>query len=201
MAGDTWAHRATRPLVRQLLGTPVKPNHLTGLRLATGLIAAGLFATGNFAWAGICFTLSALLDRADGELARLGGLATPLGHRLDLACDFIVNVALFIALGAGLRHGPLATLAPWLGLLAGTTIALIFAAEARLDALASAAQPRRWPVDADDTLFIVGPLAWLGGLDGLLVLAAIGAPLYLAWCGLRLHRVYRRFDHQDTCAS
>lgn len=199
--GGTWAHRATHPLVRRLLGTRVRPNHLTGLRLATGLLAAGLFATGSFAWAGASFTLSALLDRADGELARLGGLATPLGHRLDLASDVIVTIALFIGLGAGLRAGGLGALAPWLGVLAGTAVALIFAAEARLETLAPAAGPRRWPVDADDTLFIVGPLAWLGGLDGLLLLAAAGAPAYLAWCALRLHRLHQQLPRQDPCTS
>lgn len=199
--GGTWAHRATHPLVRRLLGTRVRPNHLTGLRLATGLLAAGLFATGSFAWAGASFTLSALLDRADGELARLGALATPLGHRLDLASDVIVTIALFIGLGTGLRAGGLGVLAPWLGVLAGAAVALIFAAEARLETLAPAAGPRRWPVDADDTLFIVGPLAWLGGLDGLLLLAAAGAPAYLVWCALRLHRLHQQLPRRDPCTS
>lgn len=200
MAGGTWAHRATHPLVRRLLGTPVRPSHLTGLRLATGLLAAGLFASGSFALAGVSFTLSALLDRADGELARLGGLTTPQGHLMDLASDIIVTVALFISLGAGLRHGGLGALAPWLGLLAGTTVALIFAAEIRLESLAPAQDLRRWPVDADDALFMVGPLAWLDALDGLLVLATIGAPLYLAWCALRLQRAQRQYRQQDPCA-
>ena len=120
---------------------------------------------------------------------------------MDLAGDFIVTVALFISLGAGLRFGGLGALAPWLGLLAGTTVALIFAAEARLESLAPPPEPKRWPVDADDALFVVGPMAWLGALDGLLVLAATGAPLYLAWCALRLHRFHRRFHRQDPCAS
>lgn len=195
MAGATWAHRATHPLVRPLLGTRVRPNHLTGLRLVTGLLAAGLFATGSFALAGLSFTLSALLDRADGELARLGGMATPLGHRLDLACDFLVTVALFIGLGAGLRQGALGMLAPWLGLLAGATVALIFIAEARLAALTGPVDPARpHRADPDDALFIVGPLAWLGALDALLVLAAVGAPLYLGWRALRLRRPSPRLE-------
>jgi phosphatidylglycerophosphate synthase len=66
--------------------------------------------------AGASLTLQALLDRADGELARLGGLATPLGQRLGLASNLIVTVALLFGLAAGLRHRSPGTLAPWLRL-------------------------------------------------------------------------------------
>ena len=33
--------------------------------------------------------------------------------------------------------------------------------------------------DPDDALFIIGPVAWLGALKGLLIAAVIGAPLFL----------------------
>ena len=33
--------------------------------------------------------------------------------------------------------------------------------------------------DPDDTLFVAGPLAWLGWLQPFLILAAVGAPLFL----------------------
>ena len=47
MTGDSWTHKLANPLVRRLIGTGVTPNHLTTLRLITGLIACGLFDVTN----------------------------------------------------------------------------------------------------------------------------------------------------------
>ena len=57
------------------------------------------FGVGNYfwsAWGGAIFFISAMLDRADGELARVADRATPGGHWYDLACDMIVNVLVFL---------------------------------------------------------------------------------------------------------
>jgi archaetidylinositol phosphate synthase len=72
---DTWSHAAARTLVRPLVGTWVRPNHLTLLRLVTGALACALLAVGGGRaelWSGILWLFSAFLDRADGELARIG---------------------------------------------------------------------------------------------------------------------------------
>ncbi|MCH8834893.1 MAG: CDP-alcohol phosphatidyltransferase family protein, partial [Proteobacteria bacterium] len=66
--------------VRPLVGTAVTPNHLTTLRLATGLAAAGALAVGTSPWQHVgaaIFVVSLVLDRADGELARLAGKTSP----------------------------------------------------------------------------------------------------------------------------
>jgi archaetidylinositol phosphate synthase len=79
MSHDTWIHRAARVCVRPLLETPVVPNHLTAARLVSGIAAAGLIASAQaqLTIVGcVLFLLSTLLDRADGELARLSGRAT-----------------------------------------------------------------------------------------------------------------------------
>ena len=94
MSHNTWIHRIARVGVRPLVGTPVTPNHLTTLRLVTGLAAAGAFATGIpewRAWGGVIFVVSMFLDRADGELARLGGKTSPWGHKFDLVSDAVCN--------------------------------------------------------------------------------------------------------------
>jgi archaetidylinositol phosphate synthase len=63
-----------------LLGTRVRPNHLTTLRLISGLAAClcfGLGTNSGMIWGGVLWLVSALLDRADGERARIGKMMTP----------------------------------------------------------------------------------------------------------------------------
>ena len=50
MSHDTWIHRCARVLVRPLVRTRVTPNHLTTVRLLTGLGSAAAFAAGDEAW-------------------------------------------------------------------------------------------------------------------------------------------------------
>src|SRR5258708_39146698 len=120
-AGGSWTHRLARILVRPLVATRVTPNHLTTARLLTGLLACALFAAGDFTmdvWAGILWLVSAFLDRADGELARIGGQTSAWGHAYDYACDTAVTALFFLAIGIGARHGMLGNAAIGLGLLA-----------------------------------------------------------------------------------
>ena len=70
MLNRTWVHRLLSPLVKLLVGTPVSPNHLTTLRLATGLFSMGCFASGAMDQGGLLFVVSTALDHMDGELAR-----------------------------------------------------------------------------------------------------------------------------------
>ena len=105
MAGNSWTHILARALVRPLVGTRVTPNHLTSLRLVTGLAACAALLPGTpqwWDWAGIMWLVSALLDRADGELARIADLCSPDGHRYDFLVDNIVNAGFFPCLGFGL---------------------------------------------------------------------------------------------------
>jgi phosphatidylglycerophosphate synthase len=189
MNGRTWAHRATHPLVRRLAATRVAPNHLTALRLFTGLVAAGCFATGRNGAAGLWFLASAFLDRADGELARLTGRTSPAGHRFDLASDLLVTSLAFVAIGVALRDRPDLGFPPLgLGLIAGVSIAAIFARVAVIEASAGTAPTdSRGGFDADDALFLIAPVAWLGWLPQLLLAAAIGAPLFFLLLWIRPH--------------
>ena len=107
---NTWIHHIARSLVRPLAGTPVTPSHLTTLRLATGVAAAGAFAVGESPWqhvGGGLFLVSMVLDRADGDLARLPGATSSLGHASDLI-TYAVSTALRLAgVGVCLRASPL----------------------------------------------------------------------------------------------
>lgn len=161
----------------------MRPNHLTTLRIVTGVAAGACFATGRDGWvlAGAAvMVLSLLLDRADGELARLTGKTSRFGHVYDLIADGTANAAVFLGIGLGLRSSALAEWAVPLGLLAGLAVALSELLVIRLDATGvrkSSDLGGRWGFDPDDGLFLVPLGMALGLARELLVAAAIGAPL------------------------
>ncbi|WP_457636875.1 CDP-alcohol phosphatidyltransferase family protein [Oceanithermus sp.] len=91
-----------RPLgfvvVRLLWRTPVRPEHLVLLHGFLGLLAGSLLASGHFFAAALLLQLVTVLDNADGQLARSRGQESLLGRYLDTEVDFLVHVALFLAL-------------------------------------------------------------------------------------------------------
>ena len=124
---NSWSHYLARQLVRPLVGTSITPNHMTTLRAVTGAVACLGFAWGTrhaVFWGGVVWVLSALLDRADGELARLTNQSSPAGHRYDYFVDICVNVAMFAAIGVGLRHGPFGLWSVALGILCSVCLFL-----------------------------------------------------------------------------
>ncbi len=192
--GGSWTHRLARLCVRPLLGTPVTPNHLTTLRLLTGLGACLGVALGireAEVWGGWLWVLSSFLDRADGELARIGGKTTAWGHTYDYVCDTVVTPLFFLAAGIGLRDG-LGWLGAVLGAIAGGAILVS-------NIWSETAERRMAPgrrihdgaggFDLDDLLYLLGPAAWLGWLAPLLVAAAIGAPAMAVLTWLKLRRL------------
>lgn len=71
---QTYAHAFARIFVRPLIGTWVRPNHLTGLRLMTGLAACASLGVGTrltARWSAVLWLISCVLDRADAP--GLGG--------------------------------------------------------------------------------------------------------------------------------
>jgi phosphatidylglycerophosphate synthase len=185
MSHNTWIHRCLGPvLVKPLARTPVTPNHLTALRLATGLAAAVFLAMGEEAWrdwgAGL-FVVSFLLDRADGSLARMTGKTSPLGHTLDLIGDSVCNTLIFVGLGIGLVDGAFGWWALPLGVLAGAAVAFILWMTIQLEQLdgeRAGEMPNYGGFDADDGVLGIPILIWLGWPEGLLVAAAICAPAF-----------------------
>src|SRR6266404_2102419 len=104
-----WDARLARRLVAPLKDSLVTPNHLTSVRLAIGLAAAAAFLPGTYGWsnlAALLLVLSNFLDHTDGELARISGKTSRIGHLYDLASDAVVTILLFIAIGVGLTGKP-----------------------------------------------------------------------------------------------
>jgi archaetidylinositol phosphate synthase len=191
----THGHALARWMISPLAATRVTPNQVTTLRLLTGLLAATGFALGTAEgrlWGGLLFVLSTLLDRADGELARITGRTSPGGHRYDLACDLTANAAVFCGIGLGLTGTGLGTLAALMGALAGLSIAAIFLVVFGLHDHGSNPQEAFGAAsrfDLDDGLFLIAPLAWLDLLQPLLVAAAVGAPCFLVYALVRYRQV------------
>jgi phosphatidylglycerophosphate synthase len=194
MSHDTWIHRIVRPVVRRLAVTGVTPNHLTLLRLLTGIAAALLLAGGDDFWSDIAaaiFFLSFLLDRADGELARQSGQVSRDGHRFDLWADYSANILIFVAMGVGLADGALGGAAVALGALAGAAIGTIFWVVSRVERLEGAAGfPTAEGFDPDDAMVFIPLGIWLGAAPYILAAAAVGAPAFLAWTLWRFRRSF-----------
>src|SRR5271165_7108056 len=104
-----WDARLARRLVAPLKDSWLTPNHLTTLRLGVGLVAAAAFTPGTYAWSNVAALLlcwSNFLDHADGELARISGKGSRIGHLYDLVSDAVVTILSFIAMGVGVAGAP-----------------------------------------------------------------------------------------------
>src|SRR5262249_53968654 len=93
-------------------------------------------------------------------------------------------VSLFVGLGLGLRHGWLGPWGPRAGVIASASIAAIFLIRVFLEETAGKAMVAQgnWRgFEPEDTLYLVGPITWLGLQAPFLVMTAAGAPTFLLW--------------------
>ena len=196
--GSSWTHRLARVVVRPLVGSGITPNHLTTLRLVTGVLACAALLPGERSWdwlAGWLWLVSAFLDRADGELARVGGMSTRGGHLYDYFVDNFVNSGFFIALGIGLRHSALGQAAIAFGLVTGAALYVCgYWSEAleRLEGPSAKAYSGAFGFDPDDLLYLLTPIIWLGWNAQLVVAACFGATFMMLLTGWRLRRLMSR---------
>lgn len=92
-------------LVRLISRSPISPNQITLLSLASGLVAAVLYERWTFSsiqLAGVMMILANILDCSDGQLARMQHSGTRFGRLVDGVADWIIGVAVFVAIGIGL---------------------------------------------------------------------------------------------------
>jgi phosphatidylglycerophosphate synthase len=199
-AARSWDARLARRLVTPLKQTWVTPNHLTTVRLAVGLGAAWAFTYGTYGWsnlAALLLILSNFLDHTDGELARISGKSSRIGHFYDLVSDALVTILLFIAIGVGVGLGEGADLSvppALLGALAGSAIALIFLLRMRIEDMlgkAGTRQPAIGGFETEDILYLLPLVTLCNGLTRFLVAAAIGAPLFAIWVVIDYFRTSR----------
>ena len=204
MAHDSWTHRLARVAIRPLLGTGITPNPLTTARLLSGLTACAAFAVGGRSfdiWAGVLWVLSAFLDRADGELARVGRMTSASGHAYDYVCDVTVNGLVFLAIGIGLRESTVGAWAIALGVIAGVSVAIASLFSEALERRQGGGQKAfegRGGFDFDDVLYLFGPVAWAGLLLPLLLGATVGGPVFALWTFIRLRRLSALATSEST---
>ena len=188
--GRTWTHKLALIFVRPLANTFVTPNHLTFLRLITGLVACYCFATGDrelMIWGGWIWVLSAFLDRTDGELARVSGKTSAWGHKFDMFCDSATTSLFFVAGGIGLRDTELGHWAIFMGIAGGLgVLAAEYYAE-QIDKRNDDPDDRAYPgfadFDFDDVLYLFAVIAWFDWFMPIVIGASIGAPAFalLTW--------------------
>lgn len=197
-SNQTYAHAFARIFVRPLIGTWVRPNHLTALRLVTGLAACALLTAGTKSaalWSCLLWVITCVLDRADGELARMGDLRSESGKVLDFYSDLILDAAWFLCAGIGLRGGWLGGAAIPLGVLTCVSMVLIIWVSELFDRL-STPEVKAWNgterFHPDDGLFLLAPITWVGWLAPVLIGAAICTPLVALATVVRYARLKRR---------
>ena len=123
--------RLSRPVTRLLLATPVTPSQVTVASVALGLAGAAGLATGTYAGqlgGALVLVASIVLDCVDGELARARFQQSAAGARLDVAGDYVVNLAAFVGLGLGLARRGLPAGGGWVVVLLVAGVAAAMAA-------------------------------------------------------------------------
>src|SRR5690606_25249014 len=108
--GDGWFtrhvdRRFSRALTRVLLPTGVAPNVVTIVSITVGIAGGCCFAVGTPSAAiarALPFLASTILDRCDGEIARLTFRETAFGARLDILGDNLVHLFLCGGIAVGL---------------------------------------------------------------------------------------------------
>jgi len=93
--------RISTAISRHLVRTRITPNQISIVTFLLTLVSAMLIATPDRITSGagaLLFWITTILDGCDGEIARLKYLETKQGARLDLLCDNIGLVALFLGI-------------------------------------------------------------------------------------------------------
>jgi 1L-myo-inositol 1-phosphate cytidylyltransferase / CDP-L-myo-inositol myo-inositolphosphotransferase len=120
---DTYLNRKfSRPITRWLLRTPLTPNQITLLACSLSIVGGLCFLPGGYwgpLFGALLLQLSAVLDCCDGEVARIKFMESPLGDTLDIVCDTIGAIAIFLGIGAAVwQNGGSAYALPLGGVLA-----------------------------------------------------------------------------------
>jgi len=196
-----WDARLARKLITPLKDSWITPNYLTTVRLGVGLAAAAAFMQGTYGWsnlAALLLILSNFLDHTDGELARISGKSSRIGHVYDLASDAVVTIFLFFAMGVGVgtKRSLLLGLPPAaLGMAAGVAVALIFWLRMRIEHLGGKEASRQASVggfETEDVLYLLPLVTLCNGIAPFVAAASIGAPLFALWVVFDYRRQVRR---------
>jgi phosphatidylglycerophosphate synthase len=91
-------NKAVEGIVRAFAASRINPNLLTFIGSAINAVAAYLFASDYFRWAGVTVILAGIFDLTDGRVARHTGRVTPFGGFFDSVMDRYSDLVLLIGL-------------------------------------------------------------------------------------------------------
>jgi CDP-diacylglycerol--glycerol-3-phosphate 3-phosphatidyltransferase len=86
------------PIVRWMVRRRIHPNLLTTLGFASVTGAGYLYHLDHVRWAGLVVLLGGMWDIFDGQVARVGGLASKFGSFYDSTLDRISEIVVFLGL-------------------------------------------------------------------------------------------------------
>lgn len=208
-------------LVRVLRHTPVTPNMLTFASLILGIITAYLYSRGDWkslVIGAVLHHISFILDCSDGQLARVKGLKSQMGHWFDYHSDKIKDFFLLLGLAWGVYAQ---TGWVWILAVAFVTIALQFLRNiTELNRQLFTWNTRGKPAEKvaaikpisqftttikNSLLFKLSDRTLLITLAAVLNLASLGiivyavlALLFALGSGFLNYRTFNRYDHQHT---
>ena len=93
--------RFSLPLSRQLVKTSLTPNMISVLINVIGIMAGPFYALGHPVIGAICMQIATILDRCDGEVARIKLMETKKGQWVDTISDQISMLSFYIGLPIG----------------------------------------------------------------------------------------------------
>ncbi len=93
--------RFSLPLSRHLIKTPLTPNMISVLINVIGIMSGPFFALGHPVIGAICMQIATILDRCDGEVARIKLMETKKGQWVDTISDQISMLSFYIGLPIG----------------------------------------------------------------------------------------------------
>jgi 1L-myo-inositol 1-phosphate cytidylyltransferase / CDP-L-myo-inositol myo-inositolphosphotransferase len=197
----------TRFISRQLtsffLKTSFTPNQITILSLFIGLAAALCFLLGGHKMGiagSVLLLVSAWVDCADGEVARLKFMASEWGAKLDIVSDNIVHCSVFFSIGMGLYFSTGESVFKYLGMLAvlGSLTAFILLSKAILGQKAEATkklssescnQSFSDQLANRDFIYFLFVLALFGRLDAFILFTAAGSNFFV------IYLVFQKFKN------
>jgi len=170
-------------IVRAVFRTRITPNQLTLVSFVIGMAGAACLIKGRplfFAWGGILAQVSAIVDCADGMLARARDQKTDFGAYLDLILDRVLEFFLMMSytLGYFFYAGRLDLLILGLGTIGlyflQTSLYYLIKSYERDQARGNAAENRSW------LIFILFALSVLNRMDlGFYILFAVSLAINL----------------------
>lgn len=184
-SGGPYDQRLARVLVLPLAYVGLHPNAVTALSFVFAAASAVLFAFAMDGWAWLAaalFMAAVLADHGDGELARMTGRTSVLGHRLDYIVGTVNYAMLFVGLGVGLADSALGNWAIMLGVAVAVTNPIICSLRLMTDlrhGSDAVAHPSAGGFELEDFIYLIGPLVWFGGTMIFFLLYGVGTIGYL----------------------